>query len=478
MREKLPALCERLLDAGCRYAEVRWEENNREHLLMENGKVRALESRKSAGFAIRVLKDGCWGFASTNIPRNLEKAAYRALQMAEAARVAAPGIRLAEADFATEDYRTPLQKDPFQIPWSERMDLLREAQEKMLRQSGVRLAGGHITFQRRQVVLYNTDLRRPLEQEITVVGAGIYCLAFRDGQPQRRSYPQSHDGAYATGGWEMVERWNLPAAAPRIAEEAVAITQGPLTPRKRTTLVAGCAQMALQIHESIGHALELDRILGWELSFAGGSWVKPQDFGRLRYGSPLLNVRADSTSPGGLGTFGFDDEGVRAQERLLIQGGIVVDALSSRDSAALAGRRPLGCARASHWNRMPMVRMVNVSLLPGKGSLEDLISTVDEGIFVDINRSWSIDHQRLNFQFATEYAREIRGGRLGKLLRNPVYWGITPEFWGSLRAIAGPEEWVLWGVPNCGKGDPVQVIGVSHGAAPCVFENVEVAGRE
>jgi TldD protein len=230
------------------------------------------------------------------------------------------------------------------------------------------------------------------------------------------------------------------------------------------------------VHESVGHALELDRILLGEASYAGTSWVGPQDLGGLRYGSELMNVTANARLPGGLGTFGWDDEGVPASRTPLIEGGVLVAALSDRSSAAAVGLpASAGCARADGFARQPIVRMTNVSLEPGTaGTLDDLIADTDEGLYLEGNRSWSIDDRRLHFQFATEVGREVRSGRLGRLYRNSSYAGVTPRFWQSLDAICSPVAWRVWGLLNCGKGEPGQLMHVSHGAAPARFRQVEV----
>ena len=257
---------------------------------------------------------------------------------------------------------------------------------------------------------------------------------------------------------------------------ATSCRTAPECPEGVTTIVLDGEQLALQVHESVGHALELDRILLGEASYAGTSWVQPQDIGSARFGSEDMTITADATLPGALGSFGWDDEGVPATRYPLVERGMLRAALSNRESAAAIGLdRSGGCARADGFARQPIVRMTNVSIEPGDaGSLEDLIADTDEGIYFETNRSWSIDDRRLQFQFATEIGREIKGGRLGRLYRNPSYAGIGPRFWGSLDAVCGPDEWRAWGLTNCGKGEPGQVMAVSHGAAPARFRDVQV----
>jgi TldD protein len=302
------------------------------------------------------------------------------------------------------------------------------------------------------------------------------AFAAEGDESQVRSYPSAHGGAVAQAGWEQLVGLDLVGEAPRVGAEAVELLGAPPCPARERTIVLGSEQLALQIHESIGHALELDRILGGEASYAGTSWVGVEDIGSLRYGSEHVNVTADATLPGALGTFGWDDEGVAARREPLITGGVLRCALSDRTSAGAIGlERSLGCGRADGFARQPIVRMTNVSLEPGDaGSLEDLIADTDDGLYLETNRSWSIDHRRLHFQFGTETCREIRGGELGPLYRNASYAGVTPRFWGSLDAICSPAAWRVHGLLNCGKGEPGQQMVVSHGAAPARFRGVQV----
>jgi TldD protein len=230
--------------------------------------------------------------------------------------------------------------------------------------------------------------------------------------------------------------------------------------------------MALQIHESVGHAIELDRILGWEAAFAGTSWLDLAQLGSLRYGSELMNITIDPTVPGALGSFGYDDEGTPAQARDAVRDGIWVGVLAGRDSAAIAGLDYGGSVRADGWARLPMVRMTNVGLRPGAHSLDEMIAATDDGILMDLNRSWSIDDRRLNFQFGCEVGWEIRNGRLGRMLRNPTYTGIGPRFWRSMDMVG--DAAIAWGTPNCGKGQPGQTGHTGHPAPAARFTDVRV----
>jgi TldD protein len=232
--------------------------------------------------------------------------------------------------------------------------------------------------------------------------------------------------------------------------------------------------MALQVHESCGHPIELDRVFGSEASYAGTSFLTPDKVGGFRYGSDLVNLTADATLPGGCGSFGYDDEGVPAQRTPIVERGLFEGYLTSRETAARLGWKSNGSMRADGWNRMPLVRMTNVNLEPGDWALDEMIEDMRDGLYFESTKSWSIDDRRLNFQFATEIGWEVKDGSLGGMLRNPTYQGVTPEFWGRCDAIGNRDHWRLWGVLNCAKGEPMQLMHVGHGAAPTRFSKVRV----
>ena len=239
-------------------------------------------------------------------------------------------------------------------------------------------------------------------------------------------------------------------------------------------MILDSSQLALQIHESVGHPIELDRILGTEASYAGTSFLKSEMVGHFRYGSDKVNITADATFPGGLGTFGYDDEGIKAQRSPILSQGVLVGLLTSRETAYHLHQESNGTMRADGWNRIPLIRMTNINLEPGEWTLEQMIADTDEGLFLTTNRSWSIDDKRINFQFGTEIGWEIRNGKLGAMVKNPTYTGMTPHFWNSCDAVGNKDHWQMWGTPNCGKGEPGQVAHVGHGAAPARFRNVQV----
>ncbi len=466
-------------DLGAEFGEVRVERRVDENIRTKNLEVEVLSRRESAGIGIRVLHKGAWGFAATSdlSEQGIKKTAEQALAIAKAtAALLREPVKLAPEPVHRGTYITPIKKDPLSVPIQDKLSLLFTAAERILKVQGVALAKGSISAWRIEKWFGNTE-GTEVYQVITSCGAGIEAYAAKPGEIQKRSFPNSFGGDFANSGYEFIESLGLVEEAERIGEEAVALLSAPVCPTGVFDVIIDGSQMALQVHESLGHPSELDRVLGTELSYAGGSFLTLEKLGKFQYGSEIVNIVADATAPGGLGTFGYDDEGVEAQRVDLVRAGIFVGYLTSRETAGKLGfSRSSGAARASSWARIPLIRMTNINLLPGKGSLADLIAETEHGIYFETNKSWSIDDRRVNFQFGTEIAWEIKNGKKVRMLKNALYTGITPEFWRSCVAICGPEEWRLWGLPNCGKGEPGQVMQVGHGAAPAKFKNVQVRG--
>ncbi|MGB3495941.1 MAG: TldD/PmbA family protein [Elainellaceae cyanobacterium] len=290
---------------------------------------------------------------------------------------------------------------------------------------------------------------------------------------------RAHNGPRAhcyQGSWELFPPADVWNQARVVGEQGVELLTAEECPTEATTLVLAPDQMMLQIHESIGHPLELDRILGDERNYAGGSFVKPSDFGHLSYGSPLMNVTFNPTVSGEFASYGFDDTGAAAQREYLIQDGVLQRGLGSLESQARLGVEGVACARATSWNRPAIDRMANINLEAGSDSFEEMISGIERGVYMEANRSWSIDDQRHKFQFGCEYAKLIEQGKLTKTLRNPNYRSTTPQFWHSLAKVGNEATWEMYGTPFCGKGEPNQIIRVGHGSPVCAFENIEVFG--
>ncbi|MGH2454875.1 MAG: TldD/PmbA family protein [Candidatus Limnocylindria bacterium] len=463
--------------AGAGYADVRVSERETESVTVKNGSLQAASSNRSAGFGVRVLVDGAWGFAGSAVLERdeVERVAREAVAIARASTLARrEPVVLDDSPPAVDRYRTPVQEDPFGVSIDDKLRILFEADAAMARVPGIVVREGSIEAARERKTFASSEGAR-VEQELVESGAGIEATAVSASESQVRSYPNSSGGQHVTGGFEAIRAMDLPAHGERIATEAVQLLEAVDCPSGEMTLVVDSSQMALQVHESCGHPIELDRVLGMEASFAGTSFLTVDKLDRLQYGSEIVNIDADATAPGGLGTFGYDDEGVPAQNTPIVADGRFVGYLTSRETAPVIGRRSMGSSRASGWNVIPLIRMTNVNLRPGRaGTLEDLIADTPDGLFVSTNRSWSIDDRRLNFQFGTQIGWRIRDGRLAEMVKNPTYTGITPQFWNGCDAIAGPSEWRLWGVPNCGKGEPMQTHRVGHGAAPARFRGVRV----
>ena len=467
---------EAALAAGARYADARVMEVRTESMAARNGVVETLDRDERAGVGVRALIGSSWGFFA--VPDVGPAAARRAGEQAAAVARASTRVPGADLDLAPESpaqgsWSSECREDPWSVGLGEKGDLL-EGVTRTMRENGADVAeASHHVWDTRKWLVSSEGTR--VDQHIVETGAAMNATAVGERETQRRSYPGIR-GQYGTRGWELIRELDLPGNAGRIAAEARALlTADPCPALDATDLILGSEQMALQIHESVGHAVELDRILGWEAAFAGTSWLELNRLGSLRFGSELMNVTADATLPGALGSFGFDDEGTPAHPVDIVRGGIWVGTLSGRDSAALAGlERSGGAVRAEGFNRIPMVRMTNVGLLPGSDSTESMIAATDDGILMDTNRSWSIDDKRLNFQFGCEIGWEIKNGKRGRLLKNPTYTAISPRFWGALDMLGNRDEWTFWGTPNCGKGQPQQIGHTGHPAVPARFRGIRV----
>jgi TldD protein len=461
------------LGAGASYADARAVVRRSQAIGTKNGRVETLSDTETQGIGVRVIVGGAWGFACDRrlSPEGARDAALRAAAFAAAAG-GNGGRALVPVVARSGSYRTAVEQDPFSVSLADKVALCLRA-EAALAHPDVKVAQAFVRAMAERKLFLSSD-GAEIDQELVECGGGLDAMAVGGGLFQVRSYPSQHSGASGQAGWEYVEGLGLEREAPRVAEQAAALLRADECPAATTTVVIDAEQMQLQVHESVGHPTELDRVYGTEAAYAGTSFLKPGDLGSLRYGSEHMNITADPTTPGGLGTFGFDDEGVAAAREPVVADGVLRSFLTSRETAARLGHGHGGSMRADGWARMPLVRMTNLHLEPGEGSLEELIDEVDDGLFLETNRSWSIDDKRLNFQFGTQVAWEIKGGKLGRMLRDATYTGVTPVFWASLDRVAGPDEWRMHGLTNCGKGQPGQSAHVSHGASPARFRNVQV----
>lgn len=461
---------------GVDYADLRQMFQLHESLSVKNGLIENISTSSSEGAGIRVLYKGSWGFASTPLinPDALKKASLKAIDLARcSAIIKKEQIKLSPNKAVRASYQSPCEIDPFEVPLEKKVDYLMWANNVLREHQNIRTAKCCLDFYRTDKKFLNTE-GSVIEQKMIESGGFIEATAVLGNDAQKRSYPCAHHSQLAQAGYEYAKTLDLVGGAKQARDEAVQLLRAKELPQGVASIILESSQLALQIHESCGHPSELDRALGEELSFAGGSFLTPDKFRKLRYGSKLVNIFADATCEGGVGTCAYDDEGVKAQRVPLIENGLFVGYLSSRETAARLKLKSAGCMRAESWNMIPIVRMTNINLSPGEPSYNELLRDTKKGYLLATNKSWSIDDRRLNFQFSTEIAWEIRNGRLGQVYKNPIYTGITPEFWGGMTAVADKDSWRLWGIPNCAKGEPMQIAHVGHGASPARFEKVQV----
>lgn len=466
---------------GASYADARIADDRSRALSTKNGKIGTASDSESLGIGVRVIADGAWGFAASDDLSKpaVEATAAKAVAIAKAsARVKQHDVKLVPEKPATAEWITPIKIEPFSISVEQNLELLMKIDAELCSVRGVTLAETNLNF-RREESWFESSEGAKIHQTKYTTGAGYAAYAFAGSEIQKRSYPTSYGGQWQNKGYELVHELKLVENARRVGEEAVALLKADQCPEGKFDIILDGAQLGLQIHESVGHPIELDRVLGMEANFAGMSFLTLDKLRTLRYGSELVNIVADARQEHGpgLGTFAFDEEGVAAQCTPIITNGLFTGYLSSRETAPAIGlNRSGGTLRAEGWNRLPIIRMTNVSILPGEKPLtrEQLISGTDDGIYMETNRSWSIDDKRYNFQFGCELGWEIKNGKRTRMLKNPSYSGITTEFWNSMDAICSRDEWVLWGIPHCGKGQPQQVMGTGHGAAPARFRGVKV----
>lgn len=469
--------CELVLDRcterGASYADVRIVRSDTEGVVLRTGKVEHLDRRSEFGFGVRVIVDGAWGFSSSPTVSAEEglRVAEEAVSVARASSaVGADPVSLAQTEVHEGSFRMQFDTDPFDVPLDDKIGLLRDADAALRQHPEVRVTDCEILSWKFDQIFASTE-GAYIEQTKAECGGEICATAIEGSEVQRRSY-----GNYAAAGYEFVESLELVNNAEQTAREAVELLRAPVCPGGEHTLILGGSMLALQVHESCGHPIELDRVFGSESSFAGTSFLTTDKLGSFRYGSEHVNITADATLPGGMGSFYFDDEGVPAQRIDIVAEGIFCGYLSSRETAARMGWTSGGAMRADGWDRIPLIRMTNINLLPGDWTFDELIADTSEGIYALGVSSWSIDDKRLNFQFGTEAAWEVIDGSIGRMLKNPIYSGMTPEFWGGCDAVCGEAEWTLWGVPNCGKGEPMQLAHVGHGVAPARFRKVRTEG--
>jgi TldD protein len=442
---------------------------------VRNGVVATLADSASTGYGVRALVDGAWGFAANSSlsDADIDRTALRAVQIARAsASIARRRVGAAPPVPYVDNFDTPVLRDPFDVPLGERVALLLEAERLLHVSPEIAVGRAWLDLWRTDKTLFSTTGSR-IAQRLRHTGCGVEAMAVGDGDVQTRTYP-GDVGLYQSGGWEIVEAAKLLEGAPRIAQEAVALLHAPQCPAGTFDIILGGSQMSLQIHESCGHPAELDRVMGWEANFSGTSFLELDQIGKLKYGSDLVSIVVDNTLPAGMATCGYDDEGTKSVRSDIVRNGVLVGYEMSNDTARTIGRESNACVRAQSWEYVPMIRMCNLVLLPGSVPFENIFDDVRDGIYMESNRSWSIDDRRLNFQFGCEIGWEVKNGKRGRMLKNPTYAGMTPKFWNSCDAIGDARSWFAWGTPNCGKGEPMQTGLTTQATAPARFRNVSV----
>jgi predicted Zn-dependent protease len=429
------------------------------------------------GAMVEVLVNGQMGYGATNLltATGLQAAATKAVQQA----VATGADRLHNWSIdqrppVVGEYISPIAQPLDKLAVSEINDLLIKICHTLHIDDRIVQTQASVTTKDIET-WYVSSNGSNIHQQIRLIVSDYGTTAQANGVVQTRSDGGLGSHCYQ-GGWEYFATPDLWTRVQRIGEQAIELLTAPECPNTTTTLVLDSDQMLLQIHESIGHPLEIDRILGDERNYAGGSFIKPTDFGTLQYGSPLMNVTFDPTVSHEFASYGFDDSGTPAQKEYLIQAGQLLRGLGSVDSQSRSHLPGVACSRACDWNRPPIDRMANINLEPGNASFQEIISGIESGIYMESNRSWSIDDQRHKFQFGCEYAKLIQDGQLTTTVRNPNYRDITPNFWGNLVAVGDHSTWQTYGSPYCGKGEPNQMIWVGHGSPVAAFNHVEVFG--
>jgi TldD protein len=458
------------------YADFRQEDITQQSLTLTDGTPELIDQSISKGFAIRVIVNGAWGFAANSIlnEQTVRNAVAQAVEIAKAsAKINQSIVELAPRMMEVSTYVTPVEKNPFLISLEEKLDLLTGIEKLMRLNPDITTTSAFMSFTRTQKFYSSLDGSRII-QDIYQAGAGASCGIIKSHRDRsERSYP-TPGGQWITGGYEIFDKIDFMNNLPRIVQETIQLSTAKECPQKEMDLVLAGDLVSLQIHESVGHPLELDRVFGYERNFSGVSFATPDKLGNLQYASEIATFVADSTYPGGLATYAFDDEGVKTEAVTLIDRGVLVNYLSDRETAQRIDKKSTACSRAEGWNNTPIVRIPNVLLLAGDKKFDDMTSEIEDGIYISSPNSWSIDDNREGFTLGGEVGWEIKNGKLGDMIKSPRYSGNTVDFWNSLDAIGDQDSWVLWGTPNCGKGQPGQNMRTAQGCSPCRFRKVKI----
>ena len=458
---------------AAQWAGLRYSRESTQVRAVRNDAPYKNDTTLEEGVMCEVLIDGHFGYAATAdlSPAGLQRAFDQAIATTRA--TAARKVHaFSDAQRAAVQgaYESPMQTPLATTPLTLITECLVAASKAMAIDAKLVNRSAQATVVQTQIDYYSTNGTHTT-QRFDMVDIAVAATAAQGVQSQTRTWART--GQF---GGEVFDVAVFAQQGLRVATEALELLAAPNCPSGAMDLILMPDQMMLQIHESIGHPLELDRILGDERNYAGWSFVQASDFGNLRYGSPLMHVTFDPTKENAFASYAFDDGGNPARREFLIEGGVLKRGLGSVESQERSGLPGVANFRSSSWNRAPIDRMANVNLEPGASSLEDMIASVEDGILMSTNRSWSIDDYRNKFQFGCEHGRLIKNGKLAGVVRNPNYRGVTVDFWNRLSAVG--QDQVTYGTPYCGKGEPSQVIRVGHSSPPCLFRGVEVFGGQ
>ncbi len=469
--------------AGCEYGDIRLCTYRTQRLSASDRSLSRLCDDSNSGFGVRVLLNGAWGFAASyrKTPEEIARSVALAVEIAKGSHLTQQQpIRLAPVEAYQDTYTTPIEIDPFNIPIAEKADLMLNINDKFLnyQTQGLKKAYSFLNFSREDKLFASTE-GSLLEQTLYRTYAGFGCTAVAIGDAQSRNYERPPLNL----GYEHVNPDDLLSNVERVANQAIEKVHAPEQSATQTTLILQPTNLWLTIHESVGHPTELDRVYGYEANFAGTSFATPENLGKLQYAAPWVNFVADRTQDAGRATVGYDDEGVKAQRWHVIQEGILVDYLCDRETAYRLGRASSnGSAFADSWSSVPMVRIPNLGLEPGKpgerhtATLDEMVADTEDGILIDGIGSYSIDQQRRNFQFGGDAFWQVKKGKIVGMLKNVTYHAMTTEFWNKIDRLGTEAERVQCGTNLCGKGEPMQTAQMTHACVPVRVRDIQVGG--
>ena len=481
MEKILARLQNKMSRLNCEYADFRYVEMTRERIRTKDGIPEDVKESTSRGVGFRVLKNGTFGFSSTGEVSEKSLAAHleRAFRMAaEFSKIRHAEVKLVPAKPVKQRWSSPVGKDPWSLPLKEKISPQIEAEKRLKSFDGVDSASGFLDFTRKKIIFASKE-GSWIEQWLYRTGGWIFGETWVGSEKIKRSWP-GPSGVYRSLGYEAIEGMKFWDESERIGKELVELRKSPPAPTGTFDLILKGSILALQIHETFGHASESDRVYGYEDNFGGRTFLNPGLLGGFPVASPVVNLVSDAGWKGGpgAGSFAFDDEGVPARPAEIVRNGIFTGYLTSRETAAFLNQ-PVPSANmvAQDWSHYPLIRMTNTNLLPGKGTLREMIADTQEGFLLDNESSWSIDEMRLDFQIGAEAGYSIKRGKIAGLVRAPFYHGNTLDFWRSCDRVAGKREWSFWGFADCGKGGPYQEAFTGHGLSPARFRRIPL-GRD